>query len=56
VVIEQAKGLLAGELGIGLDEAFDLLRRHVRGQGLSLRDTAQAVVEQGYRPPGPDPR
>lgn len=47
VVIEQAKGLLAGARDIGLDEAFELLRGHARSNNLSLSDLASAVVNMG---------
>jgi transcriptional regulator with GAF, ATPase, and Fis domain len=49
-VIEQAKGVLAAELGIPVGEAFELLRRHARNRGISLRAVAAAVVEGGLRP------
>jgi AmiR/NasT family two-component response regulator len=35
VVIEQAKGRLAERLGITVSEAFDLMRRHARGNQLA---------------------
>ena len=50
VTIEQAKGLVAGERGISLDEAFHVLRAHARNRSASLRDVAQAVVDLGLRP------
>lgn len=50
VVIEQAKGILAGEQGITVDEAFELLRAHARQRGASLRSVADAVVRLGMRP------
>jgi GAF domain-containing protein len=50
VVIEQAKGILAGERGVSVDEAFQLLRDHARNRGVSLRDVANAVVALGLRP------
>lgn len=50
VVIEQAKGLLAGELRIGLDEAFDRLRQHARRNHVTMRNVAHAVVELDLRP------
>jgi GAF domain-containing protein len=50
VLVEQAKGLLAGERGISLDEAFNLLRRHARSHNAPVRSVAQAVVELGMRP------
>lgn len=50
VVIEQAKGLIAGERGISVDEAFHVLRAHARNRGASLRDVAHAVVNLGLRP------
>ena len=50
VVIEQAKGLLAGERGVTLNEAFESLRRHARSHHASLRAVAEAVVQVGFRP------
>lgn len=50
VVIEQAKGLLAGERGVSLEEAFEVLRTHSRQRGASLRTVAEAVVQLGMRP------
>ena len=50
VVIEQAKGVLAGERGISVDEAFNVLRRHARNNGAPLREVAHAVVHLGLRP------
>lgn len=50
VVIEQAKGLLAGERGISVDEAFEVLRKHARNNGAPLRAVANAVVHLGMRP------
>lgn len=49
VVIEQAKGMIAGERGITIDEAFQVLRTHARGRGLRLHDVASAVVQLGLR-------
>jgi GAF domain-containing protein len=51
VVIEQAKGLIAGERGISLEEALQVLRRHARSTGARLHDVAHAAVELGLRPP-----
>ena len=50
VVIEQAKGVLAAERGISVDDAFELLRRHARSYRTSLRSVAEAVVNLGLRP------
>lgn len=50
VVIEQAKGILAAERRISVDEAFRVLRRHARNHGSSLRAVAVAVVDLGLRP------
>lgn len=44
VVIEQAKGLLAGRLGVTPTEAFSLLRNHARSTRRPLRDVAHDVV------------
>lgn len=53
VVIEQAKGILAGELGCSLDQAFALLRQHARANNVAVRSVAHAVVDLGLRPPAP---
>lgn len=44
VVIEQAKGALARIHGIGVDEAFNRLRRYARQRNRKLSDVAHAVV------------
>ncbi|MEV0093226.1 ANTAR domain-containing protein [Streptomyces sp. NPDC050738] len=46
VVIEQAKGMLAEQLGVAPDEAFSVLRGHVRSRRLKLRTVAQAIVDR----------
>jgi GAF domain-containing protein len=51
VLIEQAKGILAADRGIPVDDAFGLLRHHARSNNTTLRVVAQAVVEEGFRPP-----
>jgi GAF domain-containing protein len=50
IVIEQAKGVLAAERRISVDEAFEVLRRHARSHSTSLRSVAEAVVSLGLRP------
>jgi GAF domain-containing protein len=50
VLLEQAKGVLAGELGIGVDEAFGRIRRHARDNNRSIRVVAEAVLHEGLRP------
>lgn len=49
VVIEQAKGRLAGELDISTTEAFTLLRERARQHGIKLRDLARSVSARGAR-------
>lgn len=53
VVIEQAKGILAGELGCTLEEAFGLLRDQARRRSVTVRSVADAVVHLGLRPQAP---
>ena len=43
--IEQAKGMMAGKLGVGVDEAFRLLRDYARSNNLRLNEVADEVVE-----------
>ena len=50
IIIEQAKGLLAGERNISVDEAFKLLRAHARSNNAPLRAIADAVVNLRLRP------
>jgi len=50
LVIEQAKGILAAERGISINEAFEVLRRHARSHRAALRSVAEAVVSLGLRP------
>lgn len=45
VVIEQAKGIIAGRTGLHLDAAFDHLRCHARSTGTRLHDLAGKVVD-----------
>lgn len=56
LVIEQAKGIIAGELGCTLDQAFALLRQHARTHSITVRSVAHAVVHLGLRPPTSHPR
>jgi GAF domain-containing protein len=45
ILIEQAKGVLAERAGIGVDEAFALIRRWARTNNVHLQATAQAVID-----------
>lgn len=49
VVIEQAKGMLAAERGISVNEAFELIRGHARSHSASLRAVGDAIVNLGLR-------
>jgi GAF domain-containing protein len=50
LVIEQAKGILAADGRLGIDQAYQVLRRHARSHNASLRSVADAVVNLGLRP------
>lgn len=50
VVIEQAKGIIACQRAITVDQAFVVLRKHARDHQTSLRAVATAVVQLGLRP------
>jgi GAF domain-containing protein len=50
MIIEQAKGVLAGERGITVDQAFAVLRKHARSRNAPMHAIAKAVVELGLRP------
>lgn len=49
IVIEQAKGVLAQQHSISLDEAFRTLRNHARSTNRPLQAVATAVVEHRFR-------
>jgi GAF domain-containing protein len=44
IVIEQAKGILAAQLDLGLDESYQVMRWFGRNRNLVLRQVATAVV------------
>ena len=50
MIIEQAKGVLAGERNITVDQAFTILRKHARSRNAPIHAIAKAVVELGLRP------
>jgi GAF domain-containing protein len=45
VAIEQAKGILAQRLDVGMSEAFVLLRRRARGSRRLLKDVAREAID-----------
>src|SRR6202046_899014 len=53
VVIEQAKGKLAGRLGIDVNQAFTLLRGQARNRNQRLSDLARAFVAGTHAINGP---
>jgi AmiR/NasT family two-component response regulator len=44
-MIEQAKGAVARAFDIGIDEAFELLRRYARAHRTPLTDVAQEMLD-----------
>ncbi len=45
VLVEQAKGVLSARAGVGMDRAFEAMRRHSRSTGVPLTVVAQQVVD-----------
>jgi len=45
IVIEQAKGAVARSLGVGVDDAFMILRKYARDHGLRLTALSRDVLE-----------
>ncbi len=45
VIIEQAKGVVAAQLDVGMDQAFTLLRAHARATQQRLAELARAIVD-----------
>jgi GAF domain-containing protein len=50
IVIEQAKGIIAGSQDVSLDEAFAVLRAYARQGNLTLRSVAARVSEKELEP------
>lgn len=48
-VIDQAKGILMGQHGVGADQAFELLRSRSQRENRKLRDLAQETVNRARR-------
>jgi GAF domain-containing protein len=48
-VIEQAKGVVAESKQIGVDQAFELIRRHARTHHVTVRAVSEAIVQLGLR-------
>lgn len=51
VVIEQAKGIVAHEADLTMDEAFVRIRNHARNHNKRLRDISAAIVSGDLTPP-----
>ncbi|WP_433546577.1 ANTAR domain-containing protein [Streptomyces sp. CA-294286] len=50
ILIEQAKGVLAARLAVGVDQAFAVLRRHARSNGKRLTSVAREVIDGELTP------
>ncbi|MFC4534867.1 GAF and ANTAR domain-containing protein [Sphaerisporangium dianthi] len=55
VLIEQAKGALAQQLGISVDQAFTILRAHARRTNSKITEIARAVIGNGLQITVPAP-
>ncbi|MFB7874104.1 GAF and ANTAR domain-containing protein [Nocardia sp. NPDC056064] len=49
IVIEQAKGILANQHSIDMDQAFALIRNHARSHHVTVQAVAKAIVELHLR-------
>lgn len=49
VVIEQAKGIIANARGVGIDAAYQLIRRHARSHNATVRRVSEAIVTLALR-------
>jgi GAF domain-containing protein len=50
VLIEQAKGILSEAHAISLEQAFDLLRNHARGNRMPLRAVSESIATRALDP------
>ena len=50
VLIEQAKGVLAERYGLGVEEAFDLIRRAARTSRVRVHDLVRRIEPGGDTP------
>lgn len=51
VVIEQAEGFVSNDCRIGVDDAFQPIRRYARNHDANNHNVAEAIVSVGPRPP-----
>jgi AmiR/NasT family two-component response regulator len=51
VVIEQAKGIIAERYGLGVEDAFEIIRRASRSNRLKLQDLAASIRPGEPTPP-----
>jgi AmiR/NasT family two-component response regulator len=51
IAIEQAKGIVAERYGLGLDDAFQLIRRAARTNRMKLHDLVRAIRPREETPP-----
>ncbi len=49
IVIEQAKGMIAAQANVDMDNAFSRLRAHARNNNLRLTDAAAAIISGSIR-------
>ncbi len=47
ILIEQAKGVIANELSLSMDDAFALLRKYARDRNLTIRSVSEQVSNRG---------
>jgi GAF domain-containing protein len=49
IVVEQAKGVIAGARRINPDAAYEMIREHARRRRIGVHEVARAIVELGLR-------
>lgn len=43
--VEQAKGFLAAQLGVDVDQAFEAMRKYARDRNYRIHDVAAKVID-----------